>query len=96
MDFNNCDSRDRYFEKKGCIVADDMSDKIEVPKTFEKKCSSISEDIIKGTWEAIYADTDNRYNKIIEEMTQKARKNGYDRCVWWWRGKIRERSLEVE
>ncbi|MCI5501486.1 MAG: hypothetical protein MR409_06150 [Lachnospiraceae bacterium] len=96
MDFNNCDSRDRYFEKKGCVVADDKSDKIEVPKTYEKKWYSISEDIIKDTWEAIYADTDNRYNKIIEEMTQKARKNGYDGCVWWWRGKIRERGLEVE
>lgn len=95
-DFNNCDNKDRYFEEKGCTVVNDDTDKIVVSKINEKKWSRISKVIIEGTWEAIYAETDNRYNKVIEEMTQKSRKYGYDKSVWWWRGKIRERRLQVE
>ena len=95
-DFNNCDNKDRYFEEKGCTVVNDDTNKIVVLKINEKKWSRISKVIIEGTWEAIYAETDNRYNKVIEEMTQKSRKYGYDKSVWWWRGKIRERRLQVE
>lgn len=95
-DFNNCDNKDRYFEEKGCTVVNDDTNKIVVSKINEKKWSRISKVIIEGTWEAIYAETDNRYNKVIEEMTQKSRKYGYDKSVWWWRGKIRERRLQVE
>ena len=88
--------RDVFLEEKGCTVVNDDTNKIVVSKINEKKWSRISKVIIEGTWEAIYAETDNRYNKVIEEMTQKSRKYGYDKSVWWWRGKIRERRLQVE
>ena len=87
-DYNNCDNREKYFEKKGCVVVQDYCDVIEIPELYEKKWAEISKKIISETWEAIYSDSDNEYNRVVDNMIKEAHKNSYDRCVWWWRGKM--------
>ena len=69
-------------------MVQDYSGVIEIPKLYEKKWAEISKKIISETWEAIYSDSDNEYNRVVDNMIKEAQKNGYDRCVWWWRGKI--------
>ena len=69
-------------------MVQDYSDVIEIPELYEKKWAEISKKIISETWEAIYSDSDNEYNRVVDNMIKEAHKNSYDRCVWWWRGKM--------
>ena len=41
-------------------------------------------DCIKmGSWDAIYADSETEFDKIVDEMYREAVEKGYDECVQW-------------
>ena len=41
----------------------------------------VSTCIKDNSWKAIYAESDEEFNKIVEDMTQQANEYGYDECI---------------
>ena len=35
------------------------------------------------SWRAIYAESDEEYDKLVAEMRGKAKSYGYDKCIDW-------------
>ena len=50
---------------------------------LDAKWSQVAECIKTNTWKAIYAESEEDFAAIVEEMTTQAKEYGYDECVEW-------------
>lgn len=55
----------------------------EKPEDIGNKWTAVSEYIKNGSWDAIYAETPEEYQAIVEKMKQDAYAAGYQDCVTW-------------
>lgn len=58
----------------------DMGEKSKELKKVWKKVSKI---LVRESWNAIYAETDTQYDKIVAGMISKCTDAGYAKCVKW-------------
>ncbi len=47
------------------------------------KWNAIGDTIVKGSWNAIYAESDEEFDRIVAEMYGNAMSHGYRECVEW-------------
>ena len=47
------------------------------------KWGNVTEYIRNGSWDAIYADSDEQFDSIVKDMQTKAYAAGYEDCVEW-------------
>lgn len=73
---------DEYLKKVGCSISlgtmyspTAKSDELQITWNSVAKC------IKEYSWQAIYAKSDDEYNKIVSEMKEKANGYGYEQCV---------------
>lgn len=53
--------------------------------------------VVEGSWNAIYADTDEEFDKIVADMRTQAESYGYADCVEWSKNEAATRhALELE
>lgn len=62
---------------------------------LEKIWEKVSECILRGSWNAIYADSDQEFEAIVAAMLSQARAYGYAECVDWC-GKEAEKRYGLE
>lgn len=58
--------------------------------------SQIQTCIKDGSWQAIFAKTDEEFDQIVADMTQKAKDYGYDQCVEYQQKEAENRKKCVE
>lgn len=84
MDFTGAISTQDYLNKKNYVVAPattytdgDKSDELLVTWNQVTDC------IVKGSWNAIYASSDEEFEKIVSKMISDANEYGYAECLEW-------------
>lgn len=50
---------------------------------LEVKWNAVGESIVKNTWNAIYAESDEEFNKLVSQLIGEAKSHGYDECIAW-------------
>ena len=77
-----------YLEKNGNITISVGTTYSESPKSNELTTTwnQVKEAIKTYSWKAIYAKTDAEFDKIVNEMTDKANSYGYAECVKYQEG----------
>ncbi len=63
------------------IAHDDLSTLSEVPEELSQKWERVAKALVSGSWKAIYAASEEEYEKLVSEMTEKCRMFGYEECV---------------
>ena len=81
-DHNNCELFDDYFKNVNLHIAPGTmysagvrSDELQLVWTQVTTC------IKEGSWKAIYASSDEEFDKIVADMVAQANEYGYDQCV---------------
>lgn len=98
-DFAGALSPDEYFINNGHISIAIGSTYSESTKSDELQVSwdQVKEAIKNGSWSAIYAKTDDEYDKAVADMITKAKSYGYDDCVAFTTNEAaRKKQLEIE
>lgn len=62
----------------------------------EEMRSRVEEIIKEGSWDAVYAKDDEEFARIISEMTENAKKAGYDQCIEVYRKDAESRYAAEE
>ena len=83
-DYTGCNSTDEYMETTNYKVSPGSSYSTskksdELKTTWEQVSTCIKE----GSWNAMYASTDEEYEQIVAQMIEDAKSYGYDECVEW-------------
>jgi multiple sugar transport system substrate-binding protein/putative aldouronate transport system substrate-binding protein len=55
----------------------------------------VKNEIVNGSWDAIYAKTDEEFDKIVSDMISNAVSFGYDECIEWLESEAKRRK-EIE
>ena len=50
---------------------------------LEVTWNQVTDCIVKGSWNAIYASTDAEYESIVSKMISDAYEYGYEECIAW-------------
>ena len=50
---------------------------------LQAKWDQVAECVKTNTWKAIYAGSDDEFEKIFSDMVAQAKEYGYDDCVAW-------------
>lgn len=50
---------------------------------LDLKWSQVIQRLKQGSWKAIYAKSDEEFDKIIDQTIQECKGYGYDECVKW-------------
>lgn len=58
---------------------------------LELKWQQVIKAIKEGSWNAMYADSDTEFQKIVEDMRTSCQGYGYEECVEWCRGEAARR-----
>lgn len=53
----------------------------EKSQELDAKWKKVQEVIKNGSWNAMYAESDEKFNEEVAKMTEEANKNGYQECV---------------
>lgn len=91
-----CEAERDWREFTGCLSVQDYMDTcnfaVDVPTTYseskkdaalENAWSQVATCLKDYSWRAIYAESEEEYNKIVNEMRGKAKSYGYDKCIEW-------------
>ncbi|MGN1203453.1 MAG: extracellular solute-binding protein [Lachnospiraceae bacterium] len=91
-----CEAERDWREFTGCTTVEEYMDKgnyaVDIPTTYsepEKEASleaswnQVATCLKDYSWRAIYAESEEEYDKIVAEMRGKAKSYGYDKCVEW-------------
>lgn len=83
-EFTGCDTNNQYMAS-GNYTVSPGSAYVTSDKTDELKTtwSQVTNCITEYSWKAIYAETDEEFDKIVDEMISKANSYGYKEC-WEW------------
>lgn len=97
-DKNGVISINEYFEKGKYVVAPGTSFSLGAKDDDLKTVwSQVTEEITNGSWKALYAGSDEKFDKIVKKMREDTKKYGYDKCVKWIKQQAAERrALELE
>lgn len=98
-DFTGALEPNEYLEKNGHISIAIGTSYSEAPKSDELMTiwNQVAETIKTYSWRAIYAESDEEYESIVNEMTQKCYEYGYEQCVEFQKKEAEIRaSLENE
>lgn len=89
-----CEAEQDWREFTGCTTVQEYMDTCNysvdqptafVMETLDPQMQSVWDQValclIEYSWRAIYADTEEDFNKIVNEMRGKAKSYGYDSCV---------------
>jgi multiple sugar transport system substrate-binding protein/putative aldouronate transport system substrate-binding protein len=91
-------TEDEYLENGKFKVLVVASDFVRAARNddLEQKYVQVSAVIKNGSWRAIYAGSDEEFNRIVQEMITQARSFGYDECLAWdiEQGKIRAAAVK--
>ncbi len=73
-----------YMDKQKSVVAPATSFALD-SKSDELKTvwETVTDTIVTYSWKAIYANSDDEFNKYVDEMIKLAEGYGYDDCVKW-------------
>lgn len=84
-DWAGADTPDKYFDKLGAFKLSPGTTCSEGVRDtdLDAKWSQVAECIKTNTWKAIYAESEEDFAAIVEEMTTQAKEYGYDECVEW-------------
>ncbi|MBO4376440.1 MAG: hypothetical protein J5811_03990 [Lachnospiraceae bacterium] len=86
LEANHVETVEEYLNKsKFTILIPDAYVVPEKPEDIEKDISDICQIIKKGSWKAIYANTEEEFEAVIESMREDADKAGYADVVKWCR-----------
>ena len=66
------------------------------PEEIGEKWSAVAECIRNGSWDAIYANTEQEFEQIVDMMQQKAIEAGYEDCAAWCREEAARRKASEE
>ena len=59
--------------------------------------AQVADCIKTGSWNAVYANSDEEFNKIVDDMISKANEYGYEKCVEFQQKEAeRRKALEDE
>ncbi|MGN0325841.1 MAG: hypothetical protein ACI4DW_05995 [Lachnospiraceae bacterium] len=83
-DYTGCNSINEYMASGNYSISPG-STFVLAPKSDELKTvwSQVTNCIVEYSWKAIYAETDEEYDRIVAEMIGKANMYGYQEC-WNW------------
>lgn len=78
------DSLQNYMESHDYVVSP-ASDYVLASKTGEFKTTwtAVTDIITEYSWKAMYAKTDEEFNKIVKQMSNMVKPYGYDECIEW-------------
>lgn len=93
-----CAAEADWREKTGCVTINEYMENtdyfVDVPTSFSEgtkddalktKWEQVATCLKDYSWKAIYAETEEEYNKIVTEMRGKAMSYGYNECIKWCR-----------
>ena len=55
----------------------------EKSENLEAVWEQVTECIVSGSWDAIYAESEEAFERIVSEMITEAKKLGYEECIAW-------------
>ena len=90
-----CDADNDWRDSTGCVTPDQYMRKqtyvisyansyayLDIQNEEQKpEWKAVSEIIVEKSWDAIYADSDEAFDKTIEEMKSEALDTGYNNCI---------------
>lgn len=92
----SCDAEQDWRDKTGCTTIQEYMLTgdycVDAPTTYaasekspelEAKWNQVKECIVQGSWNAIYAESEEEFQKIVNEMRGKAMSYGYMQCIDW-------------
>ena len=75
---------DDYLKTKQYVVIPATAYKAsEKSKELELMWNRVADCIVKGSWDAIYADSEKAFDAIVSGMCSQAKAYGYEKCVEW-------------
>ena len=95
----HANNADEYLENGGHISVRIGTSYSEATKDADLSTiwSQVQECIKTGSWNAVYAKSDEEFDKIVKDMTDKANEYGYQKCVEFQQGEAEKRkALENE
>ena len=91
-----CDAERDWRDYTGCLTVQDYMDTcnyaVDIPTTYsesekdaalEASWNQVATCLKDYSWRAIYAESDEEYDKLVAEMRGKAKSYGYDKCIDW-------------
>lgn len=63
---------------------------------LQAKWDQVKQCVKDGSWNAIFAESDDKFNEIVEKMTTDAKAYGYDECVAYQTNEANLRKAAVE
>jgi len=83
-DKTGCKGINDYMEKGEYVLKPGTSySKTAKEPEFRTTWAQVTDEIRNSSWKAIYAESDEEYDKIVNEMIKKCEKYGYKKCVSW-------------
>lgn len=83
-DYFNVSSVAEYLENRPYTVAPATTFTLESKSDeFKTVWSSVTDVVTSYSWKAIYANSDEEFDKLVAEMIKQAEGYGYEQCVEW-------------
>lgn len=75
---------EEYFASKNMVVLPATNYKEgEKDSTLEKQWEQVADCIVKGSWKAMYADSEEEFETVVSDMQAQAVAQGYNDCLTW-------------
>ena len=85
-----------YMKTKNCVVVPAIAyEEPEKSEALQKTWDQVSNCIVTESWNAIYAESEEEYEKIVDKMIAGANACGYEQCIAWCEQEA-ERRLALE
>ncbi len=85
---------DEYIEEKCKYTVSPVTSYVATDKSesLKTKWEQVATCLKNGTWNAIFAKTDDEYNQIVDKMISDAKGYGYDECIEYQKGEAEKRK----
>ena len=85
-----------YMKTKNCVVVPAIAyEEPEKSESLQKVWDQVTNCIVSESWNAIYAESEEEYEKIVDKMMAGANACGYEECIKWCEQEA-ERRYELE
>lgn len=97
-DHTGASTVNEYIKAKNYVVIPKVPYKAgEKDSELEAVWNQVADCIVNGSWDAIYAESDEEFERIVSEMLVRAEECGYEKCMAWCRYEaMRRHELEKE
>lgn len=103
-DYNKCYNLNEYFEnrtredgtKNFLVIPETTFQPDEKDNDLKSIWVQVATEIKNGSWKAIYAKSDEEYEKIVQDMIYDAKKYGYEKCVEWTKEQAEKRYQQEQ